>query len=280
MHAHLESSRFEKDLDKVVERAGKAGVKFILNSGVNPETNRKALNLSEKYKIVKCSFGLYPIDALIFEEQATSQRSANRTCAKDAEFLRDVEEFDVDEELKWIEENKDKCIAIGEVGLDYNWKEFQTEELKEKQKEVFRKVICLAKKIGKPLIIHSRKAELDAIEILEEEIKNNEIDIVMHCFSGNKKLIKRCAGNGWFFSVPPVILRLEHFKMLVGLVDIKQLLTETDSPYLSPKVGERNEPANVAVTIKEIAKIKGLSEEEVAERVFENAVGVFNLKNN
>jgi len=262
VHAHLEHVRFEKDLDSVIERFKKVGGDFIIESGVNPVTNRKALEIAEKYDCVKVSFGLYPIDALAKEVEASEGEG----------FLREAKPFDVDEELAWIEEHADDCIAIGEVGLDYNWKEFQTEAMREKQKEVFRKVLRLAKKIEKPVVIHSRKAEADAIDILGElEMK----DVVMHCFSGKKSLIRRCVENGWYLSIPAVITRLEHFKMLVDIVPLGQLLTETDSPYLSPVAGKRNEPVNVAVTIGEIAKIKGLSEDEVAKKIWENAERLF-----
>ena len=283
VHAHLEHTRFKKDLDKVILRFKKAGGEFIIESGVNPATNRVALEIAEKYDCVKVSFGLYPIDALA-QEIKNSESDG---------FLRSIKEFDVDEELDWIEENADKCVAIGEIGLDYNWSprddpggpnEFQTEgmrghasqvpSLKAKQKEVFRKVLKLAKKMDKPVVIHSRKAEEDAINILEE----GEMEkVVMHCFNGKKSLIRRCVENGWFLSVPPVITRLQHFITLVEIVPLEQLLTETDSPYLSPVARERNEPVNVAVTIKRIAEIKGLSEENVAGQVFNNASNLFGL---
>jgi len=257
IHAHLEHKRFAKDLDKVIKRFEKAGGKYIINSGVNPETNRKALSLSEKYNVVKCSFGIYPIDALA-KEIETNQ------------FLRDVEKFEVDEEIKWILENKDKCVAIGECGLDYNWITGKEKE----QKAIFQKVIELAEKLNKPIIIHSRKAEEDAVDILESsKIKK----IVMHCFNGKKGLIKRARDKGWFFSVPPIITRAHHFKNLVSLVPLPQLLTETDSPYLSPIPGERNEPKNVSVSIEEIAKIKNLKKEQAADEIFNNAKGLFGL---
>jgi TatD DNase family protein len=262
IHAHLETKRFEKDLDEVIKRAEKKGVEIIINSGVNPTTNRKSLEFSKQYGIVRASFGLYPIDALAKEIENGESNS----------FLRSLKEFDIDEELNWIEKHKEDCVAIGEVGLDYNWPDFA--EHKDKQKEVFEKLIVLAKKIDKVIVVHSRKAELDAVEILE---KHEAKKVVMHCFNGKKSLIKRCIENGWFFSVPPVITRLDHFKMLVELVPLEQLLTETDSPYLSPVAGERNEPANVSVTIEEIAKIKGISKEKVAEQIFNNAKCLFDI---
>lgn len=261
VHSHLDDSRFKEDLDEVIERAREAEVKFIITSGVNPSTNRAVLKLQEKYSdIVKVSFGVYPIDAII-EKISDAGEESN---------LRFVEEFNVDNELKWIEENKDFCVAIGECGLDYKVVEGYNDE----QKEVFAKVIELSKKIDKPLVIHSRKAELDAIDMMESM---NCKKVLMHCFNGKKSLIKRCVELGWSFSVPPIITRLDHFKMLVEMVPLEQLMTETDAPYLSPEAGTRNESANVRVTIKEIAKIKELPEEEVAEKLFDNAKEMFGL---
>ncbi len=259
VHAHLDESRFEKDLAEVVERAKNKGVEVILISGVNPETNRKVVEISKIFPIVRASFGLYPLDSI-----------AEKVSGLDDDSPRRIEAFSVDEELKWIEEHKGECIAIGEVGLDYQI----APDYKIEQIEVFEKVIELAKKLDKPLIIHSRKAEIEAIGILE---KHNMKKVIMHCFSGKKSLIKRCVDNGWFLSVPPVITRLDHFKTLVEIVPMENLLTETDAPYLSPVAGERNEPVNVSVTIREIARIKKISGEEVAKRIWNNAMEIFKL---
>ena len=116
-------------------------------------------------------------------------------------------------------------------------------------------------------------------EIIETKVEDvkvasadaDKVGIVIHCFCGKKSLIKRGVENGWFFSVAPAIKRWQNFQMMVEIVPIEQLLTETDSPFLSPVVGERNESANVAVTIGEIARIKGISEKEVADKIWENA---------
>ncbi len=262
VHCHLNDSRFSEDLDEVLGRFRKKGGRLIVTSGVNAASNREALELSKKYVEVKASFGIYPVDALACEVKS----------GESGDCVRDLEEFDVDEELAWIEGHKGECICIGEIGLDNNFKEFQTEEMRVKQEEIFRKCLKLAKRIDKTVVIHSRKAELRAIEILEELDMER---VVMHCFSGKKALIRRCVENGWSFSVPAVIKRLDHFKVLVGMVPLEQLVTETDGAYLSPVAGTRNEPANIVVTLKEIAKIKGLSAEEVGEKVFENFEKLF-----
>lgn len=261
IHAHLDHARFKHDLDEVIDRARKSGVKAIITSGVNSRTNRLVLEIQKRYAdIVKVSFGIYPLDALA-EEIKLGEADG---------FVRDIEGFNLDKELEFIEENKEKCVAIGECGLDYNY----VTEKKEEQKEVLKKIIKLVEKIDKPIILHTRKAEQDVLDIVE---KSKIKKVILHCFSGRKSLIKRAVDLGYFFSVPPIITRLQHFQTLVNLVPIEQLLTETDAPYLSPVAGERNEPANVSFTIKEIAKIKNLSEEEVAEIIFSNAKKLFNF---
>lgn len=261
VHCHLDSDRFKEDLDYVVGRARDSGVKFIITSGVNPSTNREVLEIAKKYPdVVRVSFGVYPIDAIADKLDDLGEEGS----------LRHVEIFDVDSQLRWIEENKDFCVAIGEVGLDYKVVEGYDEE----QKEVFAKVVELAKKIDKPLVIHSRKAEGDAIDMMERAGCKR---VLMHCFSGKKSLIRRCVDLGWSFSVPANITRLEHFKMLARIVPLEQLMTETDAPYLAPVAGDRCESKDVVGTVKEIARIKNLSEEEVAEKLFLNAKIMFGL---
>ena len=131
-----------------------------------------------------------------------------------------------------------------------------------------------AQDLQKPLIVHTRKAEKECIDLLE---KHNAEKVVLHCFNGRRTLIERAIKLGYYFSIPPIITRLQHFQMLAELVPLNQILTETDSPYLSPVQGERNEPANVLVTIKEIARIKQLSEEKVAEEIWRNSKILFSL---
>jgi len=241
VHAHLDLKEFDPDLDEVINRAEKAGVKAIISNGINHESNLKVIQLSKKYKIVKPALGLYPDDAIRLTEKQ------------------------ILDELKFIEKNKDKIIAIGEVGLDYKYCKKKQEQ--EFQKEIFLKIISLSKKINKPLIIHSRKAESDVIEILEKEKAKKAI---LHCFSGKLKLIKKAAELGYYFSVHTNVVRSSQFQKLVEIVDINQLLTETDSPYLSPYRNRRNEPSFITEAIKKIAEIKNISITETANNIFMN----------
>ena len=257
VHCHLDHELFKNDLAETLQRARTAGVKVIITSGVNPAANRIALELADKYKpLVKCALGLYPIDALGLEPDESGLASSGT--------------FDVDEELAFIAKNKDKIAAVGEAGLDY--KVVNDPVLIKKQQENFKKIIALCEKIKKPLIIHSRKAEKDCIDILETS-KLKKVNL--HCFEGNKNLIKRATDLGYSFSIPTHIVRLQHFQTLGATVPIDHLLTETDAPWLTPFPGKRNEPAHVLETIKKIAEIKGFTIDETANSIFMNYQRMF-----
>jgi len=255
VHCHLDHPRYDADREDVIARAEAAGVSIIIANGTNPKTNRAVLALAKKHKVVKASLGLYPLDALGYSDDPT---------------LPPGPPIDVDAELAFIEKHKDVIVALGEVGLDNHW--IKKPVVLEKQKEMFSKVIDLALKLDKPLIVHSRSAEKDVIDMLEARGARK---VLMHCFGGKKSLIERGAKLGFFFSIPPNIVRLDHFRTLVALVPMNQLLTETDGPYLAPVTGERNEPMNVRVSLEHIAKVKGFTVEEVERNVWLNYQRLF-----
>ncbi len=253
VHTHLDHELFEKDLDKVISRAKEARVKVIITNGINPKTNRQSLEISKKYDIVKCAMGIYPIDALQKE-------------IEEGECPLEDEKIDVDSEIEFIKSNAKDIAAIGEVGMDGKYGEL------EDQKEVFEKMILLAKELDIPIIVHSRKAEEECIELLE---KHKMKKVIMHCFSGKKKLVNRIIENKWYFSIPCNCNRSQHFQKIIELASINKLLTETDAPLMGPVVGERNEPAFVSGTIKKIAEIKGFEVEEVEKNIFLNYQRLF-----
>ena len=261
VHCHLTHESYDKDLNEVLERAKKVGLQAIVVSGVNPVSNKQVLELAKKNDIIKISLGIYPIDALGKAESDVSG------------FPRQTVPINLEQEFQFIEENKDNIVSIGEIGMDFHWAD--KEETLPQQAETFRKIIRFAIKIKKPIVIHSRKAEKECIDVMEQEIKNKEIAVVNHCFSGKKSQIRRAAELDHYFSVPPNVLRSHSFQTLVKIVPLTQLLTETDSPYLSPYPGKRNEPAFVTETIKKISEIKGISVEKVAKQIWENYVKVF-----
>ncbi|MEA3399309.1 MAG: TatD family hydrolase [Patescibacteria group bacterium] len=256
IHAHLDYPPLNEISKELIERSVNAGVKYIISNGTNPESNRKVLELAKKYSIVKPALGFYPT------------------------HVQEVSEEELDSELDFISKQKN-CVAIGEVGLDKAFapedkQEKISDDLKEelfsKQKAGFKKIINLAEKTGLPLIVHSRKAELEVIEMLEEsKVKK----IIMHCFMGKKKYVERIRNNGWTFSIPVIVIKLQQMQELVRDTPMKQLLTETDSPFLGPIPGESNEPKNVSLSIKKIAEIKGLTENETADSIFMNYQNLF-----
>jgi len=261
VHCHLNSKVFKDNLDEVLERAQKTGVKAIIISGTNPAANKQVLEIAEKYNdkfdgIVKISLGIHPIDALGLSEGETG-------------IAKQEGKVDLDKEFKFIEENKDKILAIGEVGLDYHWDKDHHEE----QKEVFQKIVKFAVKINKPLIIHTWEAEEDCLDILEEA--KGKVPIVLHCFGGRKSLITRGKDNGYYFTVPPSILKNSSFQALVKKVDLNKILTETDAPWQGYERDMINEPANVAKTVEKIAEIKGITVKEAEEQIWKNYQEVF-----
>ncbi|MBW2964379.1 TatD family hydrolase [Candidatus Woesearchaeota archaeon] len=252
VHAHLDHPMFSDDIDRVIENARNAGVKVIIAQGLDPVSNRAVLEFAKRYDVVKPALGIYPPDALKKEMEMDSNP-------------RPLPEFDIDEELEFI--RKSAPLAFGEVGLEYkNGTDIPA------QKVLFQKFIELSEKTATPLIIHSRKAELDVVDMLES---SNAKRPILHCFCGRKHLVKRAADNGWSFSVSTNVVKSEQFQDLVRSVHISQLLTETDCPYLSPFVGKRNEPAFVVESTKKIAELKGMTVEDTANNIFMNYQNMF-----
>jgi len=243
VHCHLDAKEFDSDLPLVIKRAKDQGLKVIINNGLNLETNKKTLELSKKYEIIKPSLGLYPIDA------------------------QNLESGKIDQTLDHILKNKNKIIAIGEVGLDFAY----NPDVK-KQITAFNKVISLCERIKKPIIVHSRKAEKEVLEILS----NSSIKCkILHSFSGSKQQIRQAQENNFYFSVPPSIIRSSNFQTLVQMVPISNILTESDSPYLGIDRQKRNEPSNIFYTIQKISEIKKLNLDEIKKIIFSNYQKIF-----
>ena len=246
VHSHLDHPLLINKIDEIVKRAKNAGLKRVITNGINPETNRTCLELSKKYDIVECAMGLYPRNALKKE-------------IENGDYPLKVADFDVDEEIDFIKKNKNNVVAVSEVGLDFvNGEDRQ-------QIDDFEKMIKLAEEMRKPIVVHSRKAEQKCIEILESSKLKK---VVMHCFSGKKPLVKRIADNGWFLTVPTIIVRSFQFQDIARNVPITQLFCETDSPYLSPYKEQMNEPAFVVESYKKIAEIKNMEIRDVINNIY------------
>ncbi|MCK9568113.1 TatD family hydrolase [Candidatus Pacearchaeota archaeon] len=232
------------DYKTAIKNADKEKVK-IVTCGIDISSNRKVLKIKKENLEVQICLGIYPSDALKLSEK----------------------EFD--SEIEFIKKNKDKIVAIGEVGLDL--KENSPETL-EKQKDNLSKFVQLAKELNKPIIIHSRKAEAECIEFLEElDYKK----IVMHCFSGNFKLVRKIIENNWMLTIPTSVKNSEQFQKVIEITPIENLFCETDSPFLHPDKKFPNEPANVIESYKKISEIKNLPLKEVEKILEKNYANFF-----
>lgn len=258
IHAHMDIHEFigmTLDIDEVMKRCVDKGVVAIVGQGVNIESNRETLKLAKIYPLIKPALGIYPTHCF--------------------EMITQGKQKEFDDEIAFIDGNlaEKKAIAIGEVGLDYKEVE-PNDENKKILKGCLIKFIDLAKKHDVPIILHSRLAELDLIEYLEQEGMKNK-KVIMHCFSGRKHLVKRIIENGWFLTVPAIVTRLEHFQYVARDCPLSQIFTETDSPMLSPDPSTLNDPSNVIYAIKKIAEIKGMDENEVANIIYNNYQRIF-----
>ncbi|PLT27763.1 TatD family hydrolase [Peribacillus deserti] len=249
-HAHLNDEQFNEDLTEVIERAKAEGVSQIVVVGFDRPTINRAMELCETYDFIYAAVGWHPVDAIDLTE----------------------------EDLKWIEElaAHPRVVAIGEMGLDYHW----DKSPKDIQKEVFKKQIRLAKRVKLPIIIHNRDATADIVEILKEE-NAAEVGGIMHCFSGSAETAKECVNMNFYISLggPVTFKNAKKPKEVAQEIPLEKLLIETDCPYLAPHPnrGKRNEPAYVKLVAEQIAELKGISLEEVAEATTRNARKLFGI---
>jgi len=263
VHAHLTHPRLAPDLDGVLARAAEAGLTTIIANGLNLADNQAVQALSRRSPLVKPAFGLYPVDAVWPELVASGEAEA---------YPRDLGPIDVDETLRWIEENIDEAIAIGEIGLDGYW---IREEHWARQEEVFRRFVTLAMAADKPIIIHTRKRERRCFEVLKE-LGATRVD--WHCFGSRVKLARQIAADtGHSFSIPANAHRVPSFRRIIETIPREQILLETDCPYLSPEKGGSSEPASVTHTLSLIAELWDVTEEAAQAQLEENFERLFRV---
>jgi len=243
IHAHLDFDSFDSDREKLVKELEMKKILTFTNT-LNFDNYLKTKKMFGSSKSVKVCPGLYPQEAEKISE----------------------EEFE--SYFEYLKKHKSEFPVIGEVGVDF--KHTTDESLQEIQIGRFKKIIELAYELDKPLIIHSRKAEKEVLEILEEFISKKKFSkFVLHCFSGKKKLIKKIKELKLYVSIPLLIQNTESFRILVEELPVSQILVETDSPFLKPGK-ERNTPLSVPLIYDEIAKIKGLDNTEIKNIIFRN----------
>lgn len=289
-HAHLNFQAFKDDVDETIRRSLADDV-WVINIGSQLETSRRAVELAERYSQgVYAAIGLHPIHA-----PGAAALLKNKLDPEELAAQATIEDFNVNDYRKLAQSKK--IVAIGEIGLDYYWRPKTTKKLmefKEKQKKVFLQQMDLAKELNLPIIFHCRSAHNELIEILNIRYRipsftkvsagrqNTKPRGVVHCFTGNWEQAKEYLGMGLCLGFNGIIfkpIQMIDWQEIIAKTPIEKILVETDVPYLTPpqEAGKRNEPLFVKEVVKEIAKIKNLSYQEVSEITTENARNLFNI---
>lgn len=239
-HCHLDFKKFDEDRENVIERCKKS-LQFVVNAGSNLKHNKAALKLQRNYpETVKANLGLHPTYTDSFDE--------------------------VEDIKKQIRE--EDPVAVGEIGLDHH--HVTEESLRDKQKHVFRELLELAEELDKPVVIHSRDAESEAVEILKEY---NLPEVFLHCFNGSPELAEEAVEHGMTIGITTQVIYSNRVQEIVKTLETESMVLETDSPFLYR--GERNEPVNVLESAERIADINSVDVKEVVDNTTKNAVRIF-----
>jgi TatD DNase family protein len=242
-HAHLCAPEFAHDLDAVLSRARAAEVAAIIAVGETLADAERNLELSRQHPMLRPAAGLYP--TVLDPDQAETLKH-------------------------FIRRNRPEFVAIGEVGLDH-WM-VKEEKDRELQREIFKGFIELARELGLPLNVHSRSAGRQVIDLL---LHSGASRVQLHAFDGRASTALPAAEAGYFFSIPPSVVRSRQKQKLVKQLPLTCLLVETDSPVLGPEPGSRNEPANLSRAVQAIAEIKSLPAQTVVEAVAANTIRLY-----
>jgi TatD DNase family protein len=254
-HAHLDMPQFDNDRDAVIARAQAAGVSAILTLGVDGASSQRAVALAQQFAGVFAAVGIHPHEA----KHATPE---------DYKALMGLAR----------ERASNRIIAWGEIGLDYHY----DHSPRDVQRREFRRQVRIARELDLPVCIHSREAHDDVLTILDEE-QAIDVGVVMHCFSGDEQVARRCLDLGYYisFAGPITFTNARKLPTVVPFVPDERLLIETDAPYLSPHPWRgrehRNEPARVAIIAARLAELKGTSVEALGQLATENFQRLFNV---
>ena len=247
-HCHIDGPEYDADREEVIARAHAAGVTTMLNVGTgDPHSGafERAVALAEKHEEIYCAIGVHPHDAKLFDN-AAQQR------------------------LMDLANQCGRVIAWGEIGLDYHY----DHSPRDVQREVFRRQLLIARELQLPVVIHSRDADDDTIEILRGRSTNRNHTGVLHCFGGTLKMAEQAIDLGFYVSFAGNLTfkKADDLRAIAQALPLDRLLIETDCPYLTPVPfrGKRNEPARVVETARLLAELKGLKIADIARITTEN----------
>ena len=260
VHAHVTHPKLAPRQDEILANAEAAGVTTILANGLNPQDNEAVARVAAAHPIVKPCFGFYPVDTVLQDMEAMG-----------VDYPRDVPPVSAEEGVAWVRDHVEDAFAVGEIGLDGYW---VPEALWEKQEDVFRRLVAIAMEADKAIIIHTRKRERRAFEVLKE-MGATRVD--WHCFGSRVKLARQIADHGHWLSIPANVRRNEAFTRMLETLPRDKILLETDCPYLGPDREADNEPANVAGTAEFAAELWEEPLEAVKARLEENFAALFGV---
>ena len=250
-HAHYDDEAFNEDREQLIEELKASDIKRIVNVGANLRTSKNSVDLSEKYDLFYAAVGVHPDDA----DEVTDEG---------IKILRKLSEAK-------------KVVAIGEIGLDYYW----NKDNMDLQKEAFRRQIELAKELSLPIIVHSREAAQDTMDILKETDAGRTAGGVVHCFSYSPEIATKAVKMGFYIGVGGVVTfkNAKKLKETVEIIPLEKIVLETDCPYLAPDPfrGKRNSSLYLEYVVKEIAGLKGIDENTVMEQTYKNALDMYRI---
>lgn len=250
-HAHFDDEAFDEDRASLLEGIQAKGIGAIVNSGASMASNKLTRDLAQRYDFVYASFGLHP----------TYAHDWNDAIAEELERL-----------CQW-----ERCVAVGEIGLDYYWDDSTPAE----QKACFEAQMDLARRLCKPVVVHSREAAQDTYDMMKAG-HCEEIGGTVHCFSYGKEMAGLFADMGFYIGVGGVVTfkNSRKLKEVVEYLPLEHIVLETDCPYLAPVPfrGKRNDSSLLSYVIEEISNIKGVSREQVEQITWENAHKLYRLK--
>ncbi|KAI1895757.1 hypothetical protein AGOR_G00109990 [Albula goreensis] len=254
-HCHISATDFDNDIEDVIKNSKQAGILAIVAVAEHAGEFEKIIQLSERFPdFVWPCLGVHPVQGV----PPDPQRGAT------------VE--DLNAALPLIEKYKDRLLAIGEVGLDFTPRFVSSDAGKDEQRMVLIKQAEIAKRLDLPLNVHSRSAGRPTIHLLKEQGVEKAL---LHAFDGKPSVAMEGVKAGYFFSIPPSIVRSEQKQKLVKQLPLENMCLETDSPALGPEKQVRNEPRNITVCAEFIAKVKGIPLERVMEVTTQNALRLF-----
>lgn len=250
-HAHYDDEAFDQDRESLLAELPGQGIARVVNVGASLASCRKTIALMEKYDYIYGAIGVHPSETAELNEES----------------------------LAWLAEQcrHEKCLAVGEIGLDYYWDEPD----RELQKKWFVLQLHLARQLQLPVIIHSREAAKDTMDIMQAE-NAEEIGGVIHCYSYSKEVAKAFLDMGFYFGIGGVLTfkNAKKLKEAVEYLPMDRIVLETDCPYLTPEPyrGKRNSSAHLPYVVAAMAEIKGITEEEVRRAAWENSVRLYRMK--